>query len=176
MLINPSSTRQVIRKQQQLIFEYQDELANAALKGTPDAIDAAWYKLKKVFDRTVSYYPDCIAEKQWSDFDIDSDAITPELIEIIHEFFYTMVGPNFLMLHTHGGIHAMVKTDSLTKFARTLKNDPNKYVIDNLTSLFIKEKAEFSEIIKNDNAQVPVCGCLQGGHLVTVLNKGDYSC
>jgi hypothetical protein len=173
MLINPSSTRQVIRQQQQLIFDYQDELASAALKGTPEAIDSAWHKLKKVFDRTISYYPSCIAEKWWLDTDVD---IPKELLGDkycqMHEYLLEKLGKgNFMFVDTHGGTHILSRKSVIKFNPKELCTELGKIIFPELPFNCVPAGME---IIMNDNMQIPTPGTLQGNHLVTILNKEDF--
>jgi hypothetical protein len=163
--INPSNVRQVIHEEQLKILELQDELVNSSLKGSKDGIDSAFYKLRKIFDTTISLYARHRGTYHWMDFDLDVDKEQLAAnIERIHDVMADKVGKgNFVMIDTKGGMHIMVRK-------AVIKFNPNEIIMV-LQEIFPDNK----EIIKNDNEMIPLVGTIQGGYNVTVLNKDDFT-
>jgi hypothetical protein len=171
MLINPASTRKVINMQQKLVFDLHDELANAALKNSKEAIDSAFHKVRKVFDSTVSYYPQCIGERRWIDFDFDVDkTLLLSKFGELHDYFVQKLGQKdcAIFIDTHSGMHVCCRKD-LFKF------NPNDIIKATSAILFDGQVPKGYEIIRNENEQVPTIGTHQGGHTVSVLNLEDFS-
>jgi hypothetical protein len=171
--INPTDVRKVIFEEQKLIMELQDELINSVLKKNAPAIESAFYKIRKLYDMTLSLYQTNTGTHYWLDFDIDAEKLLiKEQYENIHAFMIEKVGiENFVFIDTKSGMHILVRK-------KCLRFNPNE-ICENIKVILYGENANSTvikgEIIRNKNEMIPLPGTLQCMHEVKVLNKNDFT-
>jgi len=176
--LNASSVRKVLFEQQRLINDHNSEMIDAALKRSDAAIDSAFYKIRRIFDTTLSLYSKCTAERVWMDFEIDLDDDSTE--EEKNNFVFDMRGRlidllgagNFLIVTSPSGYHFPVKRMSV-------KFNPIA-IIETMSTAAKKSGIKFSECIRNENEMI----CLPSTyaydskgneHITKVLNKEDFT-
>jgi hypothetical protein len=170
--INPSNVRKVLYAQQQLIIDLQDELINASLKMSNEAIAEAFYKIKKSYDSTLSLYQTNTGTRYWIDFDLD---VEKELLNnhytTIHKFLVEKIGlGNFVCIDTKGGMHILIRK-------KCIKFNPDE-ITKNILSIIYGDKHIENikgEIIRNKNEMIPLPGTIQCNYNVKVLNKDDFN-
>jgi len=171
--INPTNVRRVIFEEQKLIMELQEELINSALKGNSSSIDSAFYKIRKLYDMTLSLYQTNTGTYYWLDFDIDAEKkLIKEQYGNIHTFMAEKVGiENFVFIDTKNGMHILVRKKCLRFNPDEIcKNIKTILYGENVDSITIK-----GEIMRNKNEMIPLPGTLQGMYEVKVLNKNDFT-
>jgi hypothetical protein len=164
----PTSVRKCIADSQKLIIDLQEELTNAALKNSIDAIDSAYHKLRKAFDSTISLYARNFGPKTWVDFDVDITH-NEEFIATLKKEMQIKCGlGNYAILKSYGGYHVLVKKD-------IIKWNPNDII--NIISIICETLNIISkEIIKNDNYMIPLPGTFMYKEFIpTIINKEDFS-
>lgn len=181
--INPSSVTKVLFEQQKMINEMNIELVSSALKGSKDGVEESFYKMRKVFDKTLSLYSRCITERTWIDFecDIDSSNNIEKFEKHIHNYF-SLIFPlgSFLIIKTPGGYHFMIKLEQIQKRGSIIKNDPNKSIINDIKIQLNNEGIIYDEVIRNDNEMIILPGTYcydkNGKEMICkVLNWDDFS-
>lgn len=185
--LNATSVRKVIAEQRQLVAECNDELLNAALKGSPEALDVAYHKIRRLFDATLGLYARASSEKLWTDYEVDFERgmynqESYEYADSIRKMFLEFFGKgNFLILSSPGGLHFPIKTVALREFASVIKADPSKRVLAELARAAAGKKfLSIRELNRNSNDMVILPGTIafnaEGAkQVVRVLNWDDFS-
>jgi hypothetical protein len=160
----------------QKINEMHYMLMDAAFKKSNDAISSVWYALKKTLD-DMAIYAKSRSRGVWIDIDADiSDMKNIEpAIEEIKAKINALIGiGNLMIIRTSGGLHWMVKIDSLKSAGKELKSDPIEAIIALIKSGLTD--FEVDEVIRNSNMQIPMPGTFMlEDHIVDIINKEDFN-
>jgi len=167
--INPSNTLQALGNFKKVLTEYEIEIASIALKNRSNTSNIA-ERLNKLDNSLMTAYQQSRGQKHWIDIDCDiNKTFKPHENTIIKDKFEELRLKTYWWIDTKSGYHLLLKRDEL-------KFDPNKLisvVYEEYYKLMNELKLEYgkTEIIINKNEMIPLPGCYQGEHPVTILNK-----
>lgn len=149
------------------------------------------YKMCKSLSKMKRLQFDNVGTKYWVDFDLDLNdwgkyirdfyVDGDPLFEGWMDYCNEKLGKgNFVIVATSGGYHTMVNKDIIhwnpntfiEDFQRLEINSPMPHP-DGSTRL-VKNGELIGELVYNTNAMIPVPGTYQYGHVVRVINKGDF--
>lgn len=157
--INPSSTLTALQEFNNKVAEYQMELAQKALKKS-DPSDTL-KRMNKLDVLLMSCYQRAQNKQHWMDIDFD---ITKDRYDIVQMLLKDLkeqkVG--YVVVDTKSGYHVLLNRKDLN------------YNFNQSISKCVEEADKswpdqnWGEIVNNKNAMCPLCGCLQGGYLVTM--------
>jgi hypothetical protein len=158
--LNATNVLPIINEQQIFLNHLQTELVNAALKHNPEAIDEAYYKIRKAHDNITSLYSRIAAEKMWCDFEADiNEPINQTLIDSIKTLLLSLFGyGNSMLIQSPGGLHFSIKIGALSELGKNIKTDPNKILIDKISNVLSTLHFTADEVIRNKNEMVILPG------------------
>jgi intracellular sulfur oxidation DsrE/DsrF family protein len=155
----------VLMEARKKLDDINDELTFSLLKNSEDGIKEAFHKMNKMHDTILSLYARNEGTKYWIDFDIDcaDEFMTKAVIDNIHNLLISAFEKkNFVMVRTPGGIHILVKKESI-------KKDP-KILCEKIITIL----PQAIEVVRNINAMIPLPGTFAREKLVYILNKKDF--
>lgn len=174
--INPSDSFKAINllnnSTNNLIFE----ITQASLHGKN--IEDSMKKINRVNSTLMTCYQQATGTKHWVDFDLDVDKgwdIYNK--EAFKEFLKNKGVTKYFWIDTKSGYHLLISKKQLNFNPKDIIDYLNMGYSNYTYCEYGKEKAHemcaSCEIILNKNAMIPLPGTFQGGHSVTILNKGD---
>lgn len=178
--ITPTDAYRAMCEHMDELINVQRELTDSVLKKSEKGIESAYKNIRRSHSIGQSIFARCWGEDTWMDMDIDIEhPDMKSLGEAISAIVEDVIGrENFIMVHTAGGFHILLRKVSLRDIGVKFKTDPFN-VIKNLIVDDIKVNrfhAEVKEIVKNENRMIPLPGtCQYGKHLVTIINKHHFS-
>lgn len=174
--INPSDSLKAYRDFNKVVNEYMYELAQCAV--TKHKMDNILQRIGKMPTTLMNAYQKATGTRHWIDFDFDVDKDFLPYVEKIVEQVEAFSGRAFIV-DTKSGFHLLVSknTEFYSKFnPKTIvdvaMDDLFKFYVKLYQGEEITKRLAESEIIHNKNAMIPLPGTFQGGHKVTILNKG----
>lgn len=149
------------------------------------------YKMCKSLSKMKRLQFDNVGTKYWVDFDldlndwgkyirdfyVDGDPLLDSWMDYCNE---KLGKGNFVIVATSGGYHTMVNKDIIHWNPNTFIEDFQRLEIDSPmphpdgSSRLVKNGELIGELVYNTNAMIPVPGTYQYGHVVRVINKGDF--
>ena len=149
------------------------------------------YKMCKSLSKMKRLQFDNVGTKYWVDFDLDLNdwgkyirdfyVDGDPLLEGWMDYCNEKLGKgNFVIVATSGGYHTMVNKDIIHWNPNTFIEDFQRLEIDSPmphpdgSSRLVKNGELIGELVYNTNAMIPVPGTYQYGHVVRVINKGDF--
>ena len=111
------------------------------------------------------------------DFYVDGDPLLKSWMDYCNE---KLGKGNFVIVATSGGYHTMVNKDIIHWSPNTFIEDFQRLEIDTPmphpdgSTRLVKNGELIGELVQNTNAMIPVPGTYQYGHVVRVINKGDF--
>jgi hypothetical protein len=157
--INPSSTLKALQEFNSKVAEYQMELAQKALKKADPSDTLA--RMNKLDVLLMNCYQRNQVKSYWMDIDFDIPKDRYDIVEILLNDLKEK-GVGYVVIDTKGGYHVLLnKKDLNYNFNESIKKcneEANKSW----------PEGDWGENVNNKNMMVPLCGCLQGGYLVTM--------
>ena len=149
------------------------------------------YKMCKSLSKMKRLQFDNVGTKYWVDFDLDLNdwgkyirdfyVDGDPLLESWMDYCNEKLGKgNFVIVATSGGYHTMVNKDIIHWNPNTFIEDFQRLEIDTPmphpdgSTRLVKNGELIGELVYNTNAMIPVPGTYQYGHVVRVINKGDF--
>lgn len=149
------------------------------------------YKMCKSLSKMKRLQFDNVGTKYWVDFDLDLNdwgkyirdfyVDGDPLLESWMDYCNEKLGKgNFVIVATSGGYHTMVNKDIIHWNPNTFIEDFQRLEIDSPmphpdgSTRLVKNGELIGELVYNTNAMIPVPGTYQYGHVVHVINKGDF--
>lgn len=149
------------------------------------------YKMCKSLSKMKRLQFDNVGTKYWVDFDLDLNdwgkyirdfyVDGDPLLESWMDYCNEKLGKgNFVIVATSGGYHTMVNKDIIHWNPNTFIEDFQRLEIDTPmphpdgSTRLVKNGELIGELVYNTNAMIPVPGTYQYGHVVHVINKGDF--
>lgn len=149
------------------------------------------YKMCKSLSKMKRLQFDNVGTKYWVDFDLDLNdwgkyirdfyIDGDPLLESWMDYCNEKLGKgNFVIVATSGGYHTMVNKDIIHWNPNTFIEDFQRLEIDSPmphpdgSTRLVKNGELIGELVYNTNAMIPVPGTYQYGHVVHVINKGDF--
>ena len=149
------------------------------------------YKMCKSLSKMKRLQFDNVGTKYWVDFDldlndwgkyirdfyVDGDPLLDSWMDYCNE---KLGKGNFVIVATSGGYHTMVNKDIIHWNPNTFIEDFQRLEIDTPmphpdgSTRLVKNGELIGELVYNTNAMIPVPGTYQYGHVVRVINKGDF--
>lgn len=149
------------------------------------------YKMCKSLSKMKRLQFDNVGTKYWVDFDldlndwgkyirdfyVDGDPLLDSWMDYCNE---KLGKGNFVIVATSGGYHTMVNKDIIHWNPNTFIEDFQRLEIDSPmphpdgSTRLVKNGELIGELVYNTNAMIPVPGTYQYGHVVRVINKGDF--
>lgn len=149
------------------------------------------YKMCKSLSKMKRLQFDNVGTKYWVDFDldlndwgkyirdfyVDGDPLLDSWMDYCNE---KLGKGNFVIVATSGGYHTMVNKDIIHWNPNTFIEDFQRLEIDtpmphpDSSTRLVKNGELIGELVYNTNAMIPVPGTYQYGHVVRVINKGDF--
>lgn len=172
--INPSDTLKALNEFNKVINEYMFELSQIAVnKRDPENI---FNRLNKVDNNLMTAYQQSTGTRHWIDFDLDVDKNWKVYEEVVLKEWMKKKGIlTYSWIDTKSGYHLLISKEDLRfnpkELVDFIKQGYCNWLFNEYDYEMAQEKLDSCEIIKNDNAMIPVPGCLQGGYPVKVLNK-----
>lgn len=172
--INPSDTLKALNEFNKVINEYMFELSQVAVnKRDPENI---FNRLNKVDNNLMTAYQQSTGTRLWIDFDLDIDKNWKVYEEVVFKDWMKKKGIlTYFWIDTKSGYHLLISREDLRfnpkELVDFIKQGYCNWLFNEYDYEMAQEKLDSCEIIKNDNAMIPVPGCLQGGYPVKVLNK-----
>ena len=169
------------------ISDINQELINAAVKGSQEGVNMSLKKLKYAMVNVERMHARCPGTKKFVDFDMDIEpayidkfkynVILNNLADRLDEYFGIK---NYFIIDTSGGFHILVKKEAIKGSPIKFTSDVCKDVeleVSNYDKV-INESGYTVPVIKefniNKNNLIPLPGTFQYGRLVKVINKGDF--
>jgi len=178
--ICPVDAYKAMLDQIQYLLQCQTSLTDAALKHSAGGVEQAFRNIRHCHTTGQSIFARSFGRREWLDIDMDcADYKTDSGLEAaaaIRNYLSGAIGRgHFMLIETAGGIHWLLRREGLSDFARRIKSDPVRAIVDSMTATLKSHGVAFKEIIRNDNEMVALPGTVMyGRHLVTVLNKEDF--
>ena len=149
------------------------------------------YKMCKSLSKMKRLQFDNVGTKYWVDFDldlndwgkyirdfyVDGDPLLDSWMDYCNE---KLGKGNFVIVATSGGYHTMVNKDIIRWNPNTFIEDFQRLEIDTPmphpdgSTRLVKNGELIGELVYNTNAMIPVPGTYKYGHVVRVINKGDF--
>lgn len=176
--INPSNTIKALNEFNKITNEYMFELANTAIGGKDQ--ENILNRINKIDNNLMTCYQTATGTKYWIDFDLDvSKAWKPYNDPTITQWLEAkgITKGHYYWIATKSGYHLLLDKQKI-------KFNPFQ-LVELLTNRYANDFIEYTlkycpeqypgackfEIIKNDNAMIPMPGTFQGEYPVRIINK-----
>jgi hypothetical protein len=174
--INPSNTLKALNEFNKVINEYMFELSNVAVNKLDS--ENIMNRLNKIDNNLLTCYQQATGTKHWIDFDLDVDKNWKIYEEDVLKKWLEKKGIlTYFWIDTKSGYHLLISKEDLRfnpkELTDFIKQGYGNWLIYEYHYDIASEKLNSCEIIKNDNAMIPLVGCYQGEHIVRILNKVD---
>lgn len=162
--INPSDSFKALASFQEVVSEYNREAISLLVSGGKR--ENFLNRLNKIDNNLLTAYQQATGTRHYIDFDFDLENKSESYINDMSEVLEEKGINKYFWIDTRSGYHLLVDKTQM-------KFNPNDIIIRGVEMVSKKNMGEVGEIIYNKNSMIPLPGTYQGGHPVTVLNKGD---
>lgn len=189
-VINPTNEIDCIEDTFERYNNERMNLTAAILKGSKVGIKDHLVKMPRVFEHMKSCHAAHTSRRIWLDFDMDikEEYRLPEHFEgccnALHRAGENLFGiGNFVIIHTCGGFHTLVKKESLTfapdRFIQEVYDVADNALFPQIIEEFVMNDSSHrsrngNNVIKR-SAMIPTPGCRQYDSWPEVMNKGDFA-
>ena len=172
--INPSNTLKALNEFNKIINEYMFELSNIAINKLDS--ENIMNRLNKIDNNLMTCYQQAVGTKYWVDFDLDIDKSWKVYNEVVLKEWLPKKGIlTYYWIDTKSGYHLLVYKEDLKfnpqELVDFIKQGYCNWLFYEYDYETAQEKLNSCEIIKNNNAMIPLPGTFQAGHVVRVINK-----
>lgn len=163
MNINPSDTFKVVKGFQDLINEYNCEIASLLVKGGDSS--NFFNRLNKIDNNLMTLYQQSTGTKHYVDFDFDLESKSMSYVKEVSDYLDNRNINRYFWVDTHSGYHLLIDKNQI-------KFNPNDIISFGIEAANRKLSGEVGEIIYNKNSMIPTPGTFQGEYPVSIINKG----
>jgi hypothetical protein len=190
--INPTDAYKSMLDHIDGLIRVQRELSDSVLKNSQAGIASAWKNIRASHTTGQSVFARSFGTRTWVDIDCDMEnwdnPIGHKQLNYVRSWLesHKITQGNYMVIHTAGGLHFLIRTEVLPLLGRELKSNPVESIIKTITDYFtlhfindgttvVKTGIIVNEVVQNSNMMVGLPGTLQyGEHIIRVLNKEDF--